>query len=375
MLLSGNHNHTHKERHDIFWRWHIDLPLLLGLIVLIAFGLIVLYSATGESMYLLKKQLASLSVALVVLVVCAQIPPRIYRGWAPWLYLIGVLLLIGVLFFGISVKGSQRWLNLGIVRFQPSELLKLAVPMMLAWYYCEHPLPPKFKYIVVGLILLMIPTLLIFRQPDLGTAIFIGSSGIFIIWLAGISWRIVLTSGFLAVCYAPIHWFFFMHEYQKTRVMTLFNPEADKWGSGYQIIQSKIAIGSGGIYGKGWLQGSQSQLEFLPESHNDFIFAVLAEDFGLTGIITLFGIYLFLIGRGLYIGLHAQDSFGRLLAGSIILTFFVYIFVNVGMVSGILPVVGLPLPLVSYGGTSMVTMMASFGILMSIHTHRRLLTH
>ncbi len=374
-MLTTSHSHTHKERYDVFWRWHIDLPLLSGILALCAFGLVVLYSASGESMRMLTKQAINMGAAMTAMLVCAQIPSRVYRMWAPWLFAVGIILLIGVLLFGVKGGGAQRWLNLGLFRFQPSELMKLAVPLMLAWYFCEHPMPPKLRYIIVALILTLLPTALIAKQPDFGTSLFIASSGIFVIFLAGIRWRYILTAAITALAALPLAWMFYMRDYQKQRVLTFLNPEADQWGSGYHIIQSKIAIGSGGLYGKGWLNGTQSQLEFLPERHTDFIFAVLAEEFGLVGVLVLLAMYLFVIARGLYIGTQAQDSFGRLLAGSIILTFFVYIFVNIGMVSGLLPVVGLPLPLISYGGTSMVTMMAGFGVLMSIHTHRRLLTH
>ena len=251
--------------------------------------------------------------------------------------------------------------------------MKLAVPMMLAWYFNERILPPKLKELVVGAIIIALPTFLIMIQPDLGTSLLIASSGVFVIFLAGIKWRIIASFVTTVCVYAPIHWFFVMQTYQKQRVLTFLDPEKDPLGSGYHIIQSKIAIGSGGIQGKGWLEGTQSQLEFLPERHTDFIFAVLGEEFGFFGIMMLLFIYLSIIARGFFISVKAQDTYTRLLAGAIILTFFVYIFVNVGMVTGILPVVGLPLPLVSFGGTSMVTLMASFGILMSIQTHKKLM--
>jgi len=374
-MLLNKQSHTHKERYDIFWRWHIDLPLLSGLLALCAFGLVVLYSASDESVSRITRQAIHMGIGFGAMLICAQIPSRVYRAWAPWIFSAGILLLVAVLLIGVKGGGAQRWLNLGVIRFQPSDLMRIAVPLMLAWYFCEHPMPPKLRYIIVGLVLTIIPTALIAKQPDFGTSLFIASSGIFVIFLAGIRWRYILSAFVIGLAALPLAWFFYMRDYQKQRVMTFLNPEADQWGSGYHIIQSKIAIGSGGLYGKGWLNGTQSQLDFLPERHTDFIFAVLAEEFGLVGVIVLLSMYLFVIGRGLYIGTQAQDSFGRLLAGSIILTFFVYIFVNIGMVSGLLPVVGLPLPLISYGGTSIVSMMAGFGILMSIHTHRRLLTH
>jgi rod shape determining protein RodA len=278
-----------------------------------------------------------------------------------------------VLVFGQSGKGAQRWLDLGFFRFQPSELMKLAVPMMVAWYLSDHALPPRLSRILMSLLMVFVPVLLIARQPDLGTSLLVGCAGIFVIFLAGIRWRLIfLFSGIVAAC-APFLWFT-LHDYQKARVLTFINPENDPLGAGYHIIQSKIAIGSGGVYGKGWLNGTQSQLDFLPERSTDFIFAAFAEEFGLVGVILLLAMYFFVILRGLYISAHAQDTFTRLLGGSLTMTFFIYVFVNIGMVTGLLPVVGLPLPLVSYGGTSMVTLMASFGMLMSIHTHRRLLS-
>ncbi|NOI64944.1 rod shape-determining protein RodA [Vibrio sp. 99-8-1] len=364
---------TGKSR-IFFERFHIDLPLLLGLITIMLFGLVIMYSASGQSMIMMDKQAMRMALALGVMVVLAQISPRTYEAFAPFLFVVGVGLLFGVLFFGEASKGAQRWLNLGFVRFQPSELLKLAVPLMIARYIGKKPLPPSFKTLVVSLVMLGVPTILIAKQPDLGTSILIAASGIFVIFLAGISWKII----FAAICavgaFAPVLWFFLMREYQKVRVRTLFNPESDPLGAGYHIIQSKIAIGSGGLTGKGWLHGTQSQLEFLPERHTDFIFAVIAEEWGMFGILVLLTLYLFIIGRGLYLASQSQTAFGRMMSGSIVLSFFVYIFVNIGMVSGILPVVGVPLPLISYGGTSMVTLMAGFGILMSIHTHRSMLS-
>ncbi|MGF1695016.1 rod shape-determining protein RodA [Vibrio lamellibrachiae] len=358
------------QNRAFFQRFHIDLPLLLGILVLMAFGLVVMYSASGQSYAMMDRQAMRMALALGVMVVLAQISPRTYESLAPFLFFCGLVLLFGVLFFGESSKGAQRWLNLGFVRFQPSELLKLAVPLMIASYIGKRSLPPSFKTIVISLVMLFVPTILIAKQPDLGTSILIAASGIFVIFLAGISWKIIFAAGVCVSAFAPVLWFFLMREYQKVRVRTLFNPESDPLGAGYHIIQSKIAIGSGGISGKGWLQGTQSQLEFLPERHTDFIFAVIAEEWGMIGILALLTIYLFIMGRGLYLASQAQTSFGRMMAGSITLSFFVYVFVNIGMVSGILPVVGVPLPLISYGGTSMVTLMAGFGMLMSIHTHR-----
>ncbi|BCL68769.1 Rod shape-determining protein rodA [Vibrio nigripulchritudo MADA3029] len=359
---------------SFFDKLHIDLPMLLGLLLLMCFGLVVMYSASGQSMAMMDRQAMRMGLSLVVMLLLAQIPPRTYETAAPLLFVVGIFLLLGVLFFGEASKGAQRWLNLGFVRFQPSELLKLAVPLMVARYIGKRSLPPTFKTLIASLLMVFIPTILIAKQPDLGTSILIAASGIFVIFLAGISWKIITGAAVALGAFIPVLWFFLMREYQKVRVRTLFDPESDPLGAGYHIIQSKIAIGSGGLSGKGWLQGTQSQLEFLPERHTDFIFAVVAEEWGMLGVIALLSIYLFIIGRGLYLASQAQTAFGRMMAGSVVLSFFVYVFVNIGMVSGILPVVGVPLPLISYGGTSMVTLMAGFGILMSIHTHRKMLS-
>ncbi|MGF1693782.1 peptidoglycan glycosyltransferase MrdB [Photobacterium kagoshimensis] len=355
-------------------RLHLDFPLLMGILALMCFGLLVMYSASGQHIEMMERQAVRMALSLCVMFVLAQIAPRHYETWAPYLFGIGLLLLLGVLFFGEASKGAQRWLNLGFVRFQPSELIKLAVPLMVARFIGNKPLPPSFRNIVIALVMIFVPTILIAKQPDLGTSILIAASGIFVLFLSGISWRIIFSAGVLLGAFIPILWFFLMRDYQRTRVLTLFNPESDPLGAGYHIIQSKIAIGSGGLVGKGWLHGTQSQLEFLPERHTDFIFAVIAEEWGLIGVMCLLALYLYIIGRGLLLASRAQTAFGRMMAGSIVLSFFVYVFVNIGMVSGILPVVGVPLPLISYGGTSMVTLMAGFGILMSIHTHRKMLS-
>jgi rod shape determining protein RodA len=364
---------TGKNR-AMFERLHIDLPLLLGILALMGFALVIMYSASGQNIAMMERQLQRMVLSLIVMVVLAQITPRTYESAAPFLFVGGIILLVGVLFFGESSKGAQRWLNLGFIRFQPSELMKLAVPLMVARYIGKRTLPPSFRILIVSLILVFLPTIMIAKQPDLGTSILIAASGIFVIFLAGISWKIIMSAAVALGAFVPILWFFLMREYQKVRVRTLFDPESDPLGAGYHIIQSKIAIGSGGLTGKGWLGGTQSQLEFLPERHTDFIFAVIAEEWGLFGVLLLLALYLFIIGRGLILANQAQTSFGRMMAGSVVLSFFVYIFVNIGMVSGILPVVGVPLPLVSYGGTSMVTLMAGFGILMSIQTHRKMLS-
>jgi rod shape determining protein RodA len=352
----------------------LDISLFLLLLVLAGVGMGVIWSAGGESRALLTSQGVRLGVATLTLLIVAQIPPGVLRRWAPWIFAVGVSLLLAVLLAGVMGKGAQRWLDLGFIRFQPSEMMKLAVPMMVAWYFADKSLPPRLLDLLVAGMIVLIPMFMIAKQPDLGTALLVGSAGIFAIFFAGISWRIIILLGVSGVALAPVLWHF-MHDYQRQRVLTLLNPESDPLGSGYHIIQSKIAIGSGGVYGKGWLNGTQSQLDFLPERSTDFIFAVFGEEFGLLGAFMLLLLYTAIIFRGLFIAIYAQDTFSRLLAGSLSLTFFVYLFVNTGMVIGLLPVVGVPLPLVSYGGTSMVTLMAAFGMLMSIHSHRRLLEH
>jgi len=352
---------------------HLDGPLLAGLLLLCGLGLVVLYSASGQSSSLLIKQLIRLGVAATAMLVVAQIPPKLLKIWTPWLFAAGILLLVMVLLAGEMGKGAQRWLDLGFVRFQPSEIMKLAVPMMAAWYLMDRPLPPRLTELAALLLICLLPAALIARQPDLGTALLIAASGVIVILLGGISVRLIVLFGAVAIAVAPVLWMN-MHDYQRQRVLTFLNPESDPLGSGYHIIQSKIAIGSGGLFGKGWLNGTQAQLEFLPERATDFIFAVMGEEFGLFGLATLLVLYTLIVLRGLYIATQAQDTFSRLLAGSISLTFFVYVFVNTGMVTGLLPVVGVPLPLISYGGTSMVTIMIGFGILMSIHSHRKLVT-
>jgi rod shape determining protein RodA len=361
-----------NRRQGLLAVFHIDLPLLVGVLLLSAFGLVVLYSASGENLGQVERQAVRILVALVVMLAVAQLNPTTLRRWSPWLYVVGLAMLLAVLVFGEVGKGAQRWLDLGIVRFQPSEMVKLAVPLMIAWYLAEKRLPPSWQRLAVAAVLIVVPVLMIAKQPDLGTALLVASAGIFVLFLAGISWRLIGGLAVAGAAVAPVVWYL-MRDYQRQRVLTFLDPEKDPLGAGYHIIQSKIAIGSGGLYGKGWLNGTQSQLDFLPERHTDFIFAVLSEEFGLIGVVVLLSLYLFVIARGLYIATRAQDTFTRLLAGSLTLVFFVYLFVNTGMVTGLLPVVGVPLPLVSYGGTSLVTLMAGFGMLMSIHTHRRLL--
>ncbi len=362
-----------QRRIPLSQRIHIDLPLLTGLLLLSLFGLLVIYSASGADLAMMNRQLTRLGIAFTVLVVMSQVPPHWLKIITLWLFIIGLLMLIAVPLVGESHKGAQRWLNLGVFLIQPSEMMKLIIPMMVAAYLSEYRLPPPPRQQLVAALLIIIPVLLIAKQPDLGTSLLIASSGFFVLFLSGISWRIIIGLVAAGGAMVPVLWLYLMKDYQKQRVLTFLNPESDPRGTGYHIIQSKIAIGSGGGFGKGWLNGTQSQLEFLPERHTDFIFAVLAEEFGLFGVLVLFTLYLFIIFRGLMIAAQAQETYTRLLAGGITMIFFTYFFVNVGMVSGLLPVVGLPLPMVSYGGTSMVTLMAAFGILMSIQTHRRLL--
>jgi rod shape determining protein RodA len=352
---------------------NIDGPLLGGLLLICVFGLFVLYSASGENSRLLVNQAVRLGVALVAMVIVAQLPPDFLRRWTPWGYAAGLLLLMLVLTKGDVGQGARRWLDIGI-RFQPSEAMKLAVPMMTAWFLHDRHIPPRIGDLAIIAVLIAVPTFMIAKQPDLGTSLLIAASGIIVIILAGMSFKLIFGLGVLTVPGALVLWNF-MQDYQRQRVLTLLNPDSDPLGAGYNIIQSKIAIGSGGLFGKGWTNGSQAHLEFLPERHTDFIFAVLGEEFGLFGVLTLLALYMFVIGRGLYIAVHAPDTYSRLLAGSISLTFLVYVFVNTAMVTGLVPVVGVPLPLVSFGGTSMVTLMAGFGILMSIHSHRKLLPH
>ena len=353
-------------------RFNIDAPLFFGLLLLSMIGLIVLYSAGGQSESLLLKQIVRLLLGFIVMIVIAQLHPATLSHWTPWVYTAGIVMLLIVLLLGEIGKGAQRWLNLGLFRFQPSELMKIALPMMIAYYLSQSPLPPRKLKLLACSLLLIIPTALVAKQPDLGTALLIASSGIFGLFLAGIRWRLIISVFVLLAASAPFAWNM-MHEYQQRRVLTFINPETDPLGAGYHIIQSTIAIGSGGVYGKGWLNGTQSHLDFLPERSTDFIFAVLSEEFGLIGVLLLLTIYTFITARGLMIASQAQETFTRLLAGSLTLTFFVYVFVNIGMVSGLLPVVGVPLPLISYGGTSLVTIMAGFGILMSIKANRKLI--
>jgi rod shape determining protein RodA len=349
----------------------LDGPLLLAICATAVFGLVILYSASGENLALTRGQLLRMVLGLVMLVLLAQVRPKYLRMSAPWIYALGIVLLVIVAVIGDIGKGAQRWLDLGVLRFQPSEIMKLAVPMACAWLLHERPLPPNFTVVLVLGLLVLFPVGLIAEQPDLGTALLIAASGVLVVLLAGLRVRVIIAIMALLPALAWVGWGM-LHDYQRRRVLTFLTPESDPLGAGYHIIQSQIALGSGGVFGKGWMNGSQAQLEFLPERSTDFIFAVAGEEFGLIGLLLLLGLYLFIIGRGMYLAMQCQDTFSRLVAGSISLTFFVYVFVNAGMVSGLLPVVGVPLPLVSYGGTSMVTLMAGFGILMSLHSHRKL---
>jgi rod shape determining protein RodA len=366
---------SHREdasRRDWQHILHLDAMLLFSLIALSTLGLFVLYSSAGGDDQLVLRQCVRLCIAFGATAIVAQLRTQWLERWTPWLYSVGLLLLVAVLVVGDIGKGAQRWLDLGVVRFQPSEMMKLAVPMMVAWYLSDKRLPPSPSRLSIAGALIVVPVLLIAKQPDLGTALLIAGAGFFVLFLAGLSWRLLAGLTLLAGASAPVLWHF-MHDYQRQRVITFLNPEQDPLGAGYHIIQSKIAIGSGGLFGKGWLNGTQAHLEFLPERSTDFIFAVLGEEFGLFGIAVLLTMYSVIIVRCIYIATQAQDTYSRLLGGSLAMTFFIYIIVNTGMVTGLLPVVGLPLPMVSYGGTSMVTLMAGFGILMSIHTHRKLL--
>ncbi len=372
MSIALTPHHEDASRSGWQYRLHLDAPLLFSLITVSALGLIVLYSAGGGDLALVERQLVRLGIAFTGMLLVAQLSPGVLQRLTPWLFVLGVLFLLAVLIGGEISGGAQRWLNLYFVRFQPSEIMKLAVPMMVAWYLADTRLPPNRWQLLASATLIAVPMLMIAKQPDLGTALLIASSGFFVLFLAGLQWRLLAFFSVLLAAAAPLLWHF-MHDYQRQRVITFLSPESDPLGSGYHIIQSKIAIGSGGLLGKGWMNGTQSQLNFLPERSTDFIFAVLGEEFGFFGILTLFALYTTIVVRGIMITIQAQDTYTRLLAGSLSMTFCVYFIVNTGMVTGLLPVVGLPLPMISYGGTSIVTLMAGFGILMSIQTHRKLL--
>ncbi len=359
----------HGDREEVVFP--VDMPLLTAILMLLALSLVVIYSASGENTALLLRQLARIVFALVLMLVFCRLSPLTLKRWSPIVYGVGLALLFMVLAYGIIGKGAQRWIDIGFFRFQPSEIMKLAVPMMMAWVITQANLPSRFPYLTVCVGIILLPVVLVVMQPDLGTAILIASTGIVVIFFAGISWKLIVAVAAGLGAAAPLLWYFVLLPYQQRRILTLFDPWIDPLGAGYHTIQSVIAIGSGGITGKGWLAGTQSQLEFIPERSTDFIFAVYAEEFGLVGVLVLLGLYLFLVFRGLMIAMYTHDAYSRLLAGALSVTFFFYVFVNIGMVVGILPVVGVPLPLVSYGGTSMVTLMIGFGMLMCIQNNKR----
>ena len=352
-------------------RLHIDPWLSLFLILNAILGLVVLYSASAQDLGLVSKQAMSFGIGCLIMFGLAQIPPKVYQAFAPYFYLFAVLCLVAVVIFGEIRMGAQRWIAIpGVGSVQPSEFMKIAMPLMVAWFLTRQPLPPRFGHVLLSLVLIGVPFLLIAEQPDLGTSLLILASGIFVLFLSGLSWKMITAAFAAAAVILPVAWQFLLHDYQRQRVMILLNPEADALGTGWNIIQSKTAIGSGGFTGKGFLEGTQSHLHFLPEGHTDFIIAAFSEEFGLIGIIILILIYFAIIFRTFQISLQCFHNFGRLVAGAFALSFFVYVFVNAGMVSGILPVVGVPLPFMSYGGTAIITLMATFGIVMSIHTHR-----
>ncbi len=356
----------------VLFALQLDGPLVAGLGLIAAFGLVVLYSASGQSVATVVRTALRLLLGTVALVLLARVNPNFLRRATPWLYVAGCVLLLIVAAIGHVGMGAQRWLNLGLFRFQPSELMKLAVPMACAWYLHDRPLPPSWRSLGMLTVLILMPVGLVAIQPDLGTAALIAVAGMLVIVLAGLRVRVMVALVVLGALAAWFGWSF-MHDYQKKRVLTFLDPQTDPLGAGYHIIQSQIAIGSGGVFGKGWMNGSQAQLEFLPERSTDFIFAVVGEEFGLLGLLLLLLLYLFVAGRALYLATQTQDTFARLLAGSLALTFFVYVIINAGMVTGLLPVVGVPLPLVSYGGSSVVTLLAGFGILMALYSRRKLI--
>ncbi|MHB1950002.1 MAG: rod shape-determining protein RodA [Acidiferrobacteraceae bacterium] len=354
-------------------RLHLDRPLLYALAILSAVGLAMVYSAGGEHAGIVIRHGLRLILGFSLMVVLAQVHPKTIARWSPWLFGVGFLLLVAVLGAGTVSNGARRWLGVGPLRFQPSELMKLALPMMLAWYLARDSLPVKFRHLVVAGVIILLPGLLIIKEPDLGTAFLVTATGFMVLFLAGMSWRTIIVMVASASAAVPVLWAH-MHQYQRQRIYVLFHPESDPLGIGYHTIQGMIAVGSGGLLGKGWLHSTQAHLDFLPQSSTDFIFAVFSEEFGWIGVLALISLYLFIVYRGMMIAYHAQDSYSRLLAGGLTLVFFLYFFVNMGMVAGLLPVVGVPLPLISYGGTSILTLMAAFGMLMSIHSHRSIVS-
>ena len=372
-LINRFASNQHFRLEESFWqRIHLDGKLFVSILFLLLISLAILYSGSNQNVSMVLGQGTKFIFAILGMIVLAQIPPHTYRTLAPWLFGLTLVLLVAVMLVGQTSQGAKRWLGVGAIRFQPSEIMKLALPLVLAWYFQTKKIPPKFLDLILPAIMLVIPFLLIAKQPDLGTALLILFSSATVFLLIGMSWRLILGLFVLIVASMPIIWHL-LHDYQKERVLTFLNPERDPLGSGYHIIQSKIAIGSGGFFGKGFLHGSQAHLAFLPEHATDFIFAVCGEELGFLGAFILIFIYFFITARCLYIASQAQDTFGRLVAGSLAVSFFLGVFINIGMVCGLLPVVGLPLPMVSYGGTAAITSLASFGILMSIHTHRKLI--
>lgn len=369
-MIATLHIRLRRLLRRTFTRPRIDLPLALGLFVLAALGLVTLYSAGDGNLALVGGQAARFVLGAALLLLISRMPPSVLRSWTPWLYAGSTALLVVVAVLGEG-RGANRWLNLGVMRFQPSELLKLTMPMMVAWYLHARQLPPRWKDIAVVGVLIAMPAGLIAEQPDLGTALLVAAAGMFALFLSGMAWwRLGLLLGAVAGM-VPVGWHF-LHQYQRDRVLTLLNPESDPLGNGWHIIQSQIAVGSGGVFGKGWQQSTQSRLDFLPEHTTDFIFAVFSEEFGLVGVVAVMILYAFIIGRCLWIAMEARDTYSRLLAGAIGMSLFVYVFVNGGMVAGMLPVVGVPMPLISYGGTSAVSLLVGFGVLMSIHAHRKM---
>jgi rod shape determining protein RodA len=349
----------------------LDGPLLVALGILSLYAIIVQFSASGQSVDTILRTLMRLGLGAGAMIALAHSSPNFLRSLAPWLYGVGIALLLVVDAIGYVGKGAQRWLDLGLFRFQPSEIMKLAVPMFAASFLHERPLPPDWKNLLVLAAMVLLPAGLVAMQPDLGTALLIFATGALVVLMAGLQWQVIASLGVGAAGAAVVGWRF-LHDYQRQRIRIFLDPQADPLGSGYHIIQSQIAIGSGGMFGKGWMNGSQAQLDFLPERSTDFIFAVIGEEFGLLGLLVLMAIYLFIVSRSMYLASQASGTFSRLLALSLSLTFFVYVFINAGMVSGLLPVVGVPLPIVSYGGTSVVTLLAGFGILMGLYSHRKL---
>jgi rod shape determining protein RodA len=351
----------------------LDGPLLLIVALLMATGLAAVYSASTDLPGRFNAQLLNLGVAVLVMWLAIQVPTRTMQRFALPVYVLGILLLVAVWLFGDVTKGARRWLNLGVARIQPSEMMKIAMPLMLAWYFHQREAALKLRHFALATVILLVPVAMIARQPDLGTAVLVAAAGFYVIFFAGLSWKVIIGLGLAGAASLPFAWTM-LHDYQRRRILTLLDPSSDPLGAGYHIIQSTIAVGSGGVVGKGWLKGTQAHLEFIPERHTDFIFAVFSEEFGLLGNVFLLLLYFALVTRGLMIAAHAPTLFSRLLAGGITLIFFTYAFVNMGMVSGILPVVGVPLPFISYGGTALVTLFLGLGILMSIHRSRMLVT-